>query len=731
MNLELLNQLSPAFSVKLLYLDKDLSELDDYHSQIWNAKTLALARDINQKALDFIINNRPKSKKSLISKDDMTIIYSGLIDIDNPNDEDTSIAVDAYETALESNNIHRNYIHVTAISLKEYKVASWVRGKDFRTSDVSKNSSFVDRINRLVILCLYPPYLFIFSDKSRLADAIRDDIIEKSSDILTLPFFSVKDTLLEYAFANGEAYQIWMKGLHRSIVSKPDAKNLIGQDLRQALDPLGDQSFTYTSILSKLGESSTSNKVLKDFLRLQNRKSFSIGFSKGKKNIWMTKCRDLYDFVNRVRLLVKLLTNVDPQYSAMANLNQRLEDLKEMREGLNFLSIPVSTAELENVKTPFEISYNSDFAEVFTGHNELRMDMEEWIRNGELVLNKSQASEFSWGVDVIFDGQQVADFNLSIKKSDEERLMSEIQDLTIAEDINEALYEGYEIFERVIDYLRHKGPFTVRFESGHVLQGNNLYKPNYNDVFYNLKGWEFFKLKDWDVDKEKPKDFIKVLQSKSKTVKKINTSRSLFSYFIKHVAALVSPSSPDVEWYCMCHDGANEIADFLYIEPKNRRLDLIHVKGASSNSSTRKVSITAYEVVCQQAVKNLRHFDLDILIKERFGNILKDRDKIEEAGLFMTSSQAPDVVDANCTPFMNGLIEMHESKFPIRNKNVVVFQPHIRKTLWDQEEKKFNTTSAIDDSLRKALMLSTIIYETQIACIKQHVNFKIWGDDDE
>ncbi|CAO5190977.1 hypothetical protein FAIPA1_70139 [Frankia sp. AiPs1] len=58
-----------------------------------------------------------------------------------------------------------------------------------------------------------------------------------------------------------------------------------------------------------------------------------------------------------------------------------------------------------------------------------------------------------------------------------------------------------------------------------------------------------------------------------------------------------------------------EVADFVHLDLAGKRpvLTLLHVKGAASTSSGRRLSVASYEVVTSQAVKNLRHLESELL----------------------------------------------------------------------------------------------------------------------
>src|SRR5262249_43913603 len=64
-----------------------------------------------------------------------------------------------------------------------------------------------------------------------------------------------------------------------------------------------------------------------------------------------------------------------------------------------------------------------------------------------------------------------------------------------------------------------------------------------------------------------------------------------------------------------CDDGAMEVADFIHLDDRSVPpvLSLIHVKGAGSREPNRGLSVSKFEVVTGQAVKNLRSLDRKIL----------------------------------------------------------------------------------------------------------------------
>jgi len=59
--------------------------------------------------------------------------------------------------------------------------------------------------------------------------------------------------------------------------------------------------------------------------------------------------------------------------------------------------------------------------------------------------------------------------------------------------------------------------------------------------------------------------------------------------------------------WLLCDDGSGEISDFLHATTldDHHHLTLIHVKAASSDQPTRLISVSAHDVVINQAIKNI------------------------------------------------------------------------------------------------------------------------------
>src|SRR5262249_47459496 len=116
----------------------------------------------------------------------------------------------------------------------------------------------------------------------------------------------------------------------------------------------------------------------------------------------------------------------------------------------------------------------------------------------------------------------------------------------------------------------------------------------------------------YDVSKEK--FWSGVIPSNSHEI--IGTEDSLFSWVKNKWRSPDAPPSAESGWLA-CDDGSMEIADFIHLDDQSNPpvLSLIHVKGAKSCERVRDISVSAYEVVVGQAVKNVRFLDR-ILLEE-------------------------------------------------------------------------------------------------------------------
>jgi hypothetical protein len=146
-------------------------------------------------------------------------------------------------------------------------------------------------------------------------------------------------------------------------------------------------------------------------------------------------------------------------------------------------------------------------------------------------------------------------------------------------------------------------------------------------------------------------------------------------------------------------DGSMEIADFIHLDDVSDppRLTLIHAKAAGSGSVTRGLSVSHYEVVTSQAIKNLRSLDRDLLsegLRQGLGKKISD------------------LVWHNRKPSTRAKMIAALKKVGANyDRQVVIIQPHVTKTRWDSA--RANSASGDAARLRQ---LDTLLVAQEASC---------------
>ncbi|WP_461637641.1 hypothetical protein, partial [Leucobacter sp. BZR 635] len=103
--------------------------------------------------------------------------------------------------------------------------------------------------HHLLALCMTDsnPKTYALYSSSREIAAVADRLLEEGNLAKSLKLEPVESEALEKAFLAGAAKSIWLSGGHKRTSIKADSKLLTGIDVRDALDPVGDQSYAYTA----------------------------------------------------------------------------------------------------------------------------------------------------------------------------------------------------------------------------------------------------------------------------------------------------------------------------------------------------------------------------------------------------------------------------------------------------------------------------------------------------
>jgi hypothetical protein len=619
------------------------------------------------------------------------------------------------------------HIFLAALRYQVFGPPPWLQRGRSLGSDTLR-----DVRNHLVLLAALPPLIAITATQqpmhTMMSAFLEDGQIESLR--LSAPVQPVPAQLLETAFVSGEAYHLWLSGLHRSVVTKPDKKTLTGRDLRHALDPYAEQTYTYSAVISQLAMGKT---VKAPRPSAGDAKSIQrVGFSRSTKTVWLSKAPGVMEFAASLAMFRELLQKVDPRLHQ--ETPAKAKERREARLGLNYLSSPIVAAELARAEEPFEVYLNAGEpdAEGDAPDSELSEIRDEWRARGfvELALDDPVKDRSVLPVKAYFGGKLIARLWLKISPAEQETVKVAVVKIQAADVHDPEMRWNYERFNQLLDTSRGN-PFTIRYETGHVLEGEQLYKPEYHDVLF--RDWRPISLagvaggRRFDPMKEKPDSWAKSSRSR-KAMRDISGGDSLFAR-VACETALLMETKTDREWHLLCHDQANEVADFVYIEPENRRIALIHVKGAHSGESNRRVSIDAYQVVLAQAVKNLRHLERDVLYRKLASPAARPGKDQPRVGVFQISSREPDKISPDTGDFLAALQRMTKG-LPAIHKKVIVFQPHIRSSYWETIVQRFERSASPREerTLWPAFMLSSLLIETEIACRKLGVGFEVWCD---
>ncbi len=178
--------------------------------------------------------------------------------------------------------------------------------------------------------------------------------------------------------------------------------------------------------------------------------------------------------------------------------------------------------------------------------------------------------------------------------------------------------EKFSEVEAVLDW--HPGWLKVWYDSGHTLVDETVVALRYRDEAFDGYVWE--NLHDTNVKREKPDPLAAV-----------GTQDSLFCWVKNYWRTRGAGPAPRARGWLACDDGSMEMADFIHLDldTKPPTLALIHVKASKSKEADRPISVSDYEIVTGQAVKNLRYLDglivgegLEAGLKKKIGKLVSE-----------------------------------------------------------------------------------------------------------
>jgi len=415
-------------------------------------------------------------------------------------------------------------------------------------------AEFVDVQHHLVIALVRKGHLALHISDPKIKGPLRAALIGDVDADAPLTWLSPisRSTMAAAFLENGQARTLWLSGVHRRSATKADAKILAGQDLDYSLDPFDDQSFYWSAARSR-------NAALE----------VTVGVSPKASRVWLAKANSIEGFAASAALLI----------NAVAAAKQ------ETAEPFRFLATPVLALDPAKVKGGYDLSIlppdmlddGDEDADTVNADAAL-------VIASNLVVEAADGSNLS--VSVEMNGSAIGALSLEVRLTRDGKVKFKVSDPKPAGVDDDA-------FNRIKTLLGRGVGVNIRYDSGHSVSDRQVFALRMPRIAFSHFEAEDFS--GYAVKQEKPRD-----------LKNIGNEKSLFCWV----------QNTHRGWLA-CDDGANEKADFIHLDVSGAKpiLSLIHVKGAKSDSTGRKLSVAAYEVVTGQAIKNLQWLDKQALAK--------------------------------------------------------------------------------------------------------------------
>lgn len=537
----------------------------------------------------------------------------------------------------------------------EERPPGWARGSDVR-----------DRLNHVVVVCRGKAnaknlLAFFFSDNA-VRDRVAGRISRKEGALGQLE--AIPPATMNAAYVRGQAITLWMSGTHRRVATKVDNKVISGLDLQYALDPLEDQSFFFTAVRSRLSDSKLDQPV---------------GSAPRRSRLWLGPSHNWDDFSKTVSVLferivgaTKPLANPLPVLAAPL---LRPADLAAIRDAYDVALIPPelldpSAASPETLEERERLT--SVAFEPFAQHGanfSVRVQRPAGMAIGtlDLVFDIRSNGHASW---------------------------------TVENEVGNGADD--DLFAQAADALKNRRTWLKAwYDSGHTLADQAFFEVRFRDQPFPNFSW--VALTGIDITKEKPAPV---------SAATIGAQDSLFCW-VKNSWTVPGSDVPPGRGWLACDDGSMEKADFLHIDTIKGlpTLSLIHVKGSKSASPDRPISVSDYEVVTSQAVKNLRWVDQATLSGGLAGQLAgRIGDKVWHDGHQTTAAE-----------FLNAVRGLGANYV----RNIVILQPRARKSA----VRAARETPPNGAAHQRLLQLDALLLGARANVVGLNANLFVIGED--
>jgi len=517
----------------------------------------------------------------------------------------------------------------------------------------------------------------LFSD-----NGLRGTVAKKILRATNGPFARIRrlsSSEINKAFVESQVRTLWLSGTHRRTAIKPDSKILSGLELETSLDPLGDQTYYFSSVRSTMSLS-------------EQLPSAVVGASPTGSRIWIGPTRSWEEFIVNVGLILDRAANC-------------MNDATRADRPLPILASAITT--LDGIEQPYDLAFIVP-EQVNDGAGHAGEDELRWLQQfGDAARFEITATAGSAG----FEAEVYwADVRLG-------RLAYEFEQ-TLGSDVRLKIrkVDGFDNEDRdaeILKICRQPDNITVYFDTGHTLSRGHFYETRFRDARFSDWQWVSMAHDGTAFWQEKP------LDGKRFAVENTGNAQdnSLFGMVARHWPNL-EERGQQTGWL-VCDDGAMESADFIHVNDVSDppELTLIHVKGSGSNNADRGLSVSDYEVVVGQAIKNLRHVDRGLLREKLAANaegvlqnaVWHDGQRQENRGALLA--------------MLDGLGSNLKTK-------VVVFQPRVRRSVFNNIRDKMDNGNLADSDVRRMQQLDALLLGARSDCFSLGADFCVIADED-
>jgi hypothetical protein len=557
----------------------------------------------------------------------------------------------------------------TTIALAHYvekRVPSWFVGE-----------GITDTLNQLIIVARRGSlYALLFSD-----NGLRSTVSKKVLRAAEGPFARIarlSSSQISKAFVESEVRTLWLTGTHRRTTIKPDSKILSGLELETSLDPLGDQSYYFSSVRSTMS--------LSDQLT-----SAVVGASPSGSRIWIGPTRSWDEFVRSIGIILERAATC-------------MNDPERPDKPLPILASSIST--LDGIEQPYDLAFIVP-ERVHDGDGEADEGELRWLQQFgdsarfEVMANAGSAN---FRADVFWADERLGQLTYDFEQTPTADIRLKIRTVN-----------GFDEDDRQADILRicrQPENLTIYFDTGHTFSRGHFYETRFRDARFSDWSWVSMARDDTAFWQEKP------LDGKRFAVENIGNAedRSLFGIVARHWPNL-EERGPQTGWL-VCDDGAMESADFIHINDVSDppELTLIHVKGSGSNNMDRGLSVSDYEVVVGQAVKNLRHIDRGLLREKLAANA---------NGVLQNAVWHNGQRQENRDAFLAMFDELGSNM----KTTVVVLQPRARRSVFSNIRARMDADDLDRSDVRRMQQLDALLLGARSDCFSLGAEFRVIADD--